>query len=147
MLGDVNLFLHEPEPLTDEDEEQDELPRPGAGKEARRRPRAEMEIMFPPSPSFPSRSGLATHTLQVLLSYASAQLELPPTSFFARIGFDNEKSLGLFAKLGFVEGKRVEVFREVELVWPTTPDTTWPWERDPGWKYETIADPRDEERD
>ncbi|GAA5870159.1 hypothetical protein JCM3774_002608 [Rhodotorula dairenensis] len=151
MLGDVNLFLHEAEPDSDPDEEQacpstEPWPAEASSKKSRL-PRAEMEIMFPPSPSFPPRSGLATHTLQVFLSYAKAELRLPPTSFFARIGFDNEKSLGLFRKLGFVEGKRVEVFREVELVWPGAADSTWPWERESGWRYDTLADPRDEERD
>ncbi|GAA5980192.1 hypothetical protein JCM10908_001569 [Rhodotorula pacifica] len=151
MLGDVNLFLHEPESDTDEEDGVAEAAAEGQGadvtaKKPRTR-RAEMEIMFPPSPSFPSRSGLATHTLQVFLSYAASALQIPPSSFFARIGFDNEKSLGLFRKLGFVEGKRVEVFREVELVWPNEEATTWPWEQEAGWRYEVIADPRDEECD
>lgn len=145
MLGDVNLFLHDPEPPTDDEDLVTEAP--GASESPRR---AEMEVMFPPTTSFPARSGLATHTLQVFLSYASAELRLPPSNFFARIGFDNEKSLGLFRKLGFVEGKRVEVFREVELVWPSAAGAEtarWPWEVEPGWAFAVVEDPRDEERD
>lgn len=148
MLGDVNLFLHEADPETDpEDDGTGRSEAADSTPKTPRPPRAEMEIMFPPTPSFPARSGLATPTLQVFLSYAAAELRIPPRSFFARIGFDNEKSLGLFRKLGFVEGKRVEVFREVELVWPGESDTTWPWECEPGWKYDAVADPRNEERD
>lgn len=150
MLGDVNLFLHEADPDSDADDEPVPLPRdhaPALRAKQPRLPRAEMEIMFPPTPSFPPRSGLATHTLQVFLSYATAELHLPPSSFFARIGFENEKSLGLFRKLGFVEGKRVEVFREVELIWPHGKDTTWPWERGVGWGFDTVSDPRDEDQD
>ncbi|TKA54622.1 hypothetical protein B0A53_03029 [Rhodotorula sp. CCFEE 5036] len=151
MLGDVNLFLHEADPETDPEDDGLRRSEPETATPTPRRPprppRAEMEIMFPPTPSFPARSGIATHTLQVFLSYAATELRIPPRSFFARIGFDNEKSLGLFRKLGFVEGKRVEVFREVELVWPGENDTTWPWEREPGWKYDVLTDPRNEERD
>ncbi|GAA6035186.1 hypothetical protein JCM8097_006409 [Rhodosporidiobolus ruineniae] len=143
MIGDVNLFLHDVSPPSSPSSSS---PPPAPSTLTRR---AEMEIMFPPSSLFPPRSGLASLTLQTFLSYARRALSLPPRAFFARIGFANEASIGLFKKLGFVEGKRVEVFREVELVWggDGEDDTTWPWEGEEGWKVEEVEDPRDEERD
>lgn len=147
MIGDVNLFLHDASPPSSPSSPS---PSSSSGPSPVPTRRAELEIMFPPSPLCPPRSGLALLTLQTFLSYASRALDLPPSVFFARIGFDNEASLGLFAKLGFVEGKRVEVFREVELRWGGAGEEesgAWPWEKDPAWRYEEVADPRDEERD
>ncbi|GAA5934304.1 hypothetical protein JCM3775_006964 [Rhodotorula graminis] len=155
MIGDVNLFLHDasppssPSPLSPSPSSS-----PSADPALSTTPRrAELEIMLPPSSSslYRPRSGLALLTLQLFLSYASRALDLAPSSFFARIGFDNAPSLGLFAKLGFVEGKRVEVFREVEMRWNAgngdAEGRRWPWERDHAWRYDEVEDPRDEERD
>ncbi|GAA5897574.1 hypothetical protein JCM8208_003309 [Rhodotorula glutinis] len=149
MIGDVNLFLHDASPPSS--------PSPSSSPSADPVPeptprRAELEIMLPPSSSlYRPRSGLALLTLQLFLSYASRALDLAPSAFFARIGFDNQASLGLFAKLGFVEGKRVEVFREVEMRWSAGDGNEegkrWPWESDEGWRYDEVADPRHEERD
>ncbi|GAA5834540.1 hypothetical protein JCM9279_004347 [Rhodotorula babjevae] len=152
MIGDVNLFLHDVSPPSS--------PSPSSSPSAEPAPtptprRAELEIMLPPpsssSPSYRPRSGLALLTLQLFLSYASRALDLAPSAFFARIGFDNAPSLGLFKKLGFVEGKRVEVFREVEMRWGGADGDgegkRWPWEKDEAWRYDEVEDPRDEERD
>lgn len=109
MIGDVNLFLKGAP--TDADFE------------------AELEIMIagmPPSPSSsqahcPSepryrRSGRAHAALELLLAYVTAPpLALPPSSLVVRIGEANAPSVALFARLGFVETKRVEVFQEVEM--------------------------------
>lgn len=150
MLGDANIFLHDVTPPSSPELSPADLPSPPPTSAPPRR--AEIEIMFPPSAHFPPRSGVALLTLQTFLSYTSRALSLPPRSFFARIGFDNTASLGLFGKLGFREGKRVEVFREVEMVWEGEGGGEdggggWPWEREQGWRYEEVVDPRDEERD
>ncbi|BGP36818.1 hypothetical protein JCM10449v2_000720 [Rhodotorula kratochvilovae] len=145
MIGDVNLFLHDASPPSSPSSTSPSSAPAPAPTPTRR---AELEIMLPPSPLLPPRSGLALLTLQTFLSYSSRALSLPPRAFFARIGFDNVPSAGLFHKLGFREGKRVEVFREVEMVWGGgEEDGGWPWERKKGWAYEQIEDPRDEERD
>ncbi|GJN91709.1 hypothetical protein Rhopal_004732-T1 [Rhodotorula paludigena] len=144
MIGDVNLFLHAVTPPSSPSSSA-----PSALSAPALTRRAELEIMLPPSPLVPPRSGLALLVLQTFLSYSSRSLNLPPRAYFARIGFDNEASLGLFRKLGFVEGKRVEVFREVEMVWPeeVATDGRWPWEEQEGWAYEEVEDPRDDDRD
>ncbi|GAA5857177.1 hypothetical protein JCM8547_009355 [Rhodosporidiobolus lusitaniae] len=146
MIGDVNLFLHDASPPPSPSSPSSSQTPPPPPAPAPRR--AEMEIMFPPSSLFPPRSGLALLTLQLFLSYSSRTLNLPPSAYFARVGFDNVPSLGLFKKLGFEEGKRVEVFREVEMRWIGNEEREgWPWEKEEGWRYEEVEDPRDEERD
>ena len=146
MIGDVNLFLHDASPPSSPaSSPADPAPTPTPR-------RAELEIMLPAASTLHRpRSGLALLTLQLFLSYASRALDLAPSAFFARIGFDNAPSLGLFNKLGFVQGKRVEVFREVEMRWSggegDEEGRRWPWERDEGWQYDEVEDPRDEERD
>lgn len=155
MLGDANIFLHDVSPPPSPSLSASDAPPPPADTPTTptapptpRRRRAELEIMFPPSALFPPRSGLALSTLRLFLSYTARALSLPPSAFFARIGFDNGPSLGLFAKLGFEEGTRVEVFREVEMVWKGGEGGEgWPWEKEEGWRYEEVVDPRDEERD
>ncbi|GAA5832910.1 hypothetical protein JCM11251_000526 [Rhodosporidiobolus azoricus] len=144
MIGDVNLFLHDASPPsspspTSSPSSSSDTPPPSTR-------RAELEIMFPPTALFPPRTGLALLTLRTFLSFSSRALSLPPSAFFARVGFDNGPSLGLFARLGFREGKRVEVFREVEMVWRGE-GGEWPWEKEEGWEVEEVQDPRDEERD
>lgn len=61
------------------------------------------------------RCGLARESLSLIIAYAHATLALPYDRFFARIGYDNAASLKLFKSLRFIEHKRVDVFREVEL--------------------------------
>ncbi|KAL5534927.1 hypothetical protein ACEPAF_3017 [Sanghuangporus sanghuang] len=79
------------------------------------------------------RNGLATEALQLLLSFATSFHYHPPppssdnafahshslpisaAKLIARIGAKNSASQALFAKLGFVETRRVEVFDEVEM--------------------------------
>ncbi|GAA6001694.1 hypothetical protein JCM10207_002270 [Rhodosporidiobolus poonsookiae] len=146
MIGDVNLFLHDVTPPSSPSSPSVASAPPTTPAAPAFSRRAEMEIMFPPLPPFPARSGIALATLQLFLSYASRALALPPAAFFARIGFDNAPSLALFAKLGFEEGKRVEVFREVEIVWRKG-GQRWPWEEKEGWTIEQVVDSRDEERD
>ncbi|BGP12841.1 hypothetical protein JCM10213_001325 [Rhodosporidiobolus nylandii] len=143
MIGDVNLFLHDltppSSPASPSASSAAAPPAPSAETPTRR---AELEIMLVPGLS-PPRSGLALQALRAFLIYASLALSLPPSAFFARVGFDNAPSLGLFRKLGFREGKRVEVFREVELVWSGGGEFGW---EDEG-AYEEVRDERDEERD
>ncbi|GAA5825263.1 hypothetical protein JCM3770_003500 [Rhodotorula araucariae] len=145
MIGDVNLFLHDASPPPSPSLASS----PPSGKpDTTSAPRrAELEVMFPPLAPFPARSGIALLTLQTFLSYASRALSLPPRAFFARIGFDNAPSAALFAKLGFEDGKRVDVFREVEVVWRGEDADGWPWEKDARWAYDEVEDPRDENRD
>lgn len=49
------------------------------------------------------------------LHYTQLNLKTLPTSFIAKIGTSNEKSLALFDKLGFTIVKTSEVFEEHEL--------------------------------
>lgn len=141
MIGDVNLFLHAASPPSS--------PRASSSSSPTHRQRAELEVMFPPSPPFTPRTGLASLTLRTFLSYASRALALPPRAFFARIGYDNTPSLRLFESLGFGESNRVEVFREVEVGWDGRDGEAdgWPWESEEGWEVVRVEDPRDEERD
>jgi hypothetical protein len=56
----------------------------------------------------------------------------------------------LFEKLGFVEKKRVEIFREIEMGYKGLGDTEsrWEWEREgEGWEVGILEDPRDPARD
>ncbi|KZT68469.1 hypothetical protein DAEQUDRAFT_671297 [Daedalea quercina L-15889] len=120
MVGDVNLFL-KGDP-SDEDFE------------------AEVEIMVA-EPAY-RRRGLAYTVLQLFLSSVTASstsplhpspssaspARLPPiprTRLVARIGAQNAPSIALFAKLGFVETRRVEVFGEVEMRWRDSGRGAW----------------------
>ncbi|GAA5887487.1 hypothetical protein JCM5296_002590 [Sporobolomyces johnsonii] len=147
MIGDANLFLHAVTPPSSPTvPPADSSSAPATAPTPRPSHRAELEIMFPPSPLYTARSGLALSTLQLFLAYAARALSLPPAAFFARIGIDNAPSLGLFSKLGLREVKRVEVFREVEMGWVADGDG-WPWEKEEGWEQGVLEDLRDEERD
>ena len=66
----------------------------------------------------------------LFLSYATSAAASPPTDarapglpriprsrLVARIGVQNAPSIALFAKLGFVETRRVDVFGELEMRW------------------------------
>jgi RimJ/RimL family protein N-acetyltransferase len=144
MLGDVNLFLHTSDATDDENDDPSAPSRPP-------RITAELEIMLPPSsPLYKPRTGLALETLQLFISYATKYLNLKPEQFMVKIGFDNEPSLRLFEKLGFVEKKRVEIFREIEMGYKGLGDTEsrWEWEREgEGWEVGILEDPRDPARD
>lgn len=77
------------------------------------------------------RNGFATEALQLLLSFATSHhykpsgsnspnavahtLPIPADKLVARIGASNSASQALFAKLGFVVTRRVEIFNEVEM--------------------------------
>lgn len=162
MLGDVNLFLHSEE----EEEEEGSEPDDDEGERSRRRDSrvAELEIMLPPRPTSPSpsssssaststhrpRTGIAFETLRTFMTYARGALDLDRGAFIVKIGYDNEPSLSLFRKLGFVETKRVDVFREVEMRYPRSSMTTsrskeFEWERDVA--VGVLQDPRDPLRD
>ncbi|GAA5977289.1 hypothetical protein JCM5350_002418 [Sporobolomyces pararoseus] len=148
MLGDVNLFLHSSSSSFEDDAEDGDNPE-------EEKMTAELEIMLPPSSkNYKPRTGLALETLQLFLSYSSRHLDLKPRQFIAKVGFDNEASLRLFEKMGFVEKKRVEIFREIELDWgggrggEEGGEHMWSWEKDmEGWKMGILEDPRDSERD
>ncbi|GAA6015136.1 hypothetical protein JCM11491_000478 [Sporobolomyces phaffii] len=157
MLGDVNLFLHSSvESDSDEDDEARAvapLDEPTRRQPPRATTLAELEIMLPTTPTslYRPRTGLALETLHAFVAYAQRHLELAPSQFIAKIGFDNLPSLALFRKLGFVETKRVEVFREVEMGWPTGTDEStsqgrWSWEGQ-GWELGVLDDPRNPETD
>ena len=78
------------------------------------------------------RCGLAREALSLLIGYAHSTLALSYDRFFARVGYDNAASLKLFKSLRFIEHKRVDVFREVELrlrehfVVPDVERVVWP---------------------
>jgi len=89
MVGDVNLFLHDPDDPTN----------------------AEIEVMVA-EPTF-RRLGVAREALLMLMRYGVHALGV--TRYFAKIGTDNAPSLALFKTLGFVEVNYVAAFREHEV--------------------------------
>jgi RimJ/RimL family protein N-acetyltransferase len=89
MAGDTNIFLNDSD----------------------RPDHAEIEIMIA-EPSSRGK-GLAMEALQLFMAYAVSKLGI--RLFTAKIGMSNAPSLALFAKLGYTEVKRVEVFQEVHL--------------------------------
>ncbi|KAI5476134.1 acyl-CoA N-acyltransferase [Pseudohyphozyma bogoriensis] len=115
MIGDVNIFLSQ------EDESDDEETSDAPTKEAKSR--AEVELMIAALDA--RRQGFGGDAIRTFLSYASQELKLKPDSFFAKIGMGNDASLRLFERLGFKEGKRIEVFQEVEMVWGGGEEWGW----------------------
>lgn len=98
MLGDVNLFLSK--------EERED------GSEARTT--AEAEVMIAEADA--RRSGVAFNALRLLFLYALQHLPmLQPSSFFCKIGAQNDKSKALFQKLGFEQVSFSEVWQEAQL--------------------------------
>jgi RimJ/RimL family protein N-acetyltransferase len=89
MAGDTNLFLNDPDDAH----------------------HAEIEVMVAEAGS--RRRGLAEEALQLLMAYAASALGI--RLFTAKVGMGNAPSLALFAKLGYAEVRRVEVFKEVHL--------------------------------
>eukprot|EP01084_Bolivina_argentea_P054420 99795_1 len=68
----------------------------------------ELNIMIAEDKS--RRKGLATETLQLIIDFARKYLELK--TFIAKISNDNETSIQLFKKMGFVQTEFVEAFKE-----------------------------------
>ncbi|OCB89514.1 acyl-CoA N-acyltransferase [Sanghuangporus baumii] len=115
MIGDVNLFFK------------------GSASDADLEVECEIMIAAGTLERPHRRNGLATEALQLLLSFATSFHHHPPlpssdnafahshslpisaAKLIARIGAKNSASQALFAKLGFVETRRVEVFDEVEM--------------------------------
>lgn len=90
MAGDVNLFLNDPDD-------------PAA---------SEIDVMV--AAQRHRRRGFATEAVQLMMHVAEEALGV--RTFRAKIKLDNAPSLALFARLGFAEEARVEVFNEVHLV-------------------------------
>lgn len=88
MVGDVNVHVDAHEPHV-----------------------AEVDVMVAAPAA--RRRGFATEALQLLMPACEAALGV--RRWVARIKDDNEPSLALFARLGFVEVERSEVFCEVSL--------------------------------
>jgi RimJ/RimL family protein N-acetyltransferase len=103
MVGDVNLFLLDGAPVA----EDYFGGAPAAGGAA------EVMVMIA-EPAF-RRRGYAGEAVRALLRYGAEVLGL--RRFVAKVSVGNAPSLGLFAKLGFVEAKRVPAFGEVHLAW------------------------------
>lgn len=154
MIGDVNLFLSL-HTLSDDGEGDERDTEDGPGdREGEEEMRAECELMIA-EPAYRGQ-GLGILALQLMLSYASRTLSpeakgapshgktagsdsttaaapplsFPPQQFFARVGMQNEKSIKLFERLGFVRGKYAPHFDELELKWPEEGPHEWPWRVD-----------------
>lgn len=104
MLGDVNLFLSKEH--TDEDSGEDQPQ--GSGRLT-----AEAEVMIAEPDA--RRSGIAFNALRLLFLYASTHLDLPPASFFCKIGAKNDRSRALFQKLGFHQVAFSDIWQEAQL--------------------------------
>uniref|UniRef100_A0A7S0YEB4 N-acetyltransferase 9-like protein n=1 Tax=Polytomella parva TaxID=51329 RepID=A0A7S0YEB4_9CHLO len=88
MVGDVNLFINDPE-----------------------EPEGEIEIMIAESNS--RRKGIASEALNIFMSYCQNNLKLE--KFVAKIGKENVSSQKLFEKLGYKFTKEVRVFNELHF--------------------------------
>ncbi|GAX82981.1 hypothetical protein CEUSTIGMA_g10408.t1 [Chlamydomonas eustigma] len=89
MAGDVNLFFNDPD----------------------ERATAEIEVMVAEEQS--RRKGISKRALQLFMAYAHTQLGV--TLFRAKILESNSPSISLFSSLGYIEAKRVAVFKEVYM--------------------------------
>ncbi|KAM9296094.1 alpha/beta-tubulin-N-acetyltransferase 9 [Gastrophryne carolinensis] len=94
MVGDVNLFIVDPE-------------NPAL---------AEIEIMIA-EPAFRGK-GLGEESVRLMLFYGISELAI--STFQAKIGQENMKSVRLFNKLHFEEVSFSEVFQELTLQWKVT---------------------------
>ncbi|KAM4691682.1 alpha/beta-tubulin-N-acetyltransferase 9 [Rhinophrynus dorsalis] len=100
MLGDVNLFLTDPD----------------------NQALAEIEVMIAES-SYRGR-GLGEESVRMMLYYGITTLGI--STFEAKIGQENVKSIRLFHKLHFQEVSVSEVFQEVTLRWEVSePERRW----------------------
>ncbi|KAH8338381.1 hypothetical protein KR059_002111 [Drosophila kikkawai] len=100
MVGDTNLFLH-PDPESDQQV-------------------AEAEIMIA-EPGARGK-GYGREAMLLMLKYAQSQDLLKLAKFEVKIDMDNSASVHLFETFRFVETCRVEVFHEITLQRPITPD-------------------------
>ncbi|XP_029384202.1 alpha/beta-tubulin-N-acetyltransferase 9 [Echeneis naucrates] len=89
MVGDVNIFLTDPTDAS----------------------LAELEIMIA-EPSYRGR-GIGKEVMRMMMCYAVTKLGVK--KFQAKIGLDNEVSIGMFKKLHFQEASVCKVFKEVTL--------------------------------
>lgn len=104
MVGDTNLFLHF-DPDTDQQV-------------------AEAEIMIA-EPSARGK-GFGREAMLMMLKYAQSQSQLKLDKFEAKIDMQNTTSLHLFESFRFAETRRGEVFQEITLERPITPEwTSW----------------------
>ena len=94
MIGDTNLFIQK-----FETEEKDAFV-------------AEVEIMI--AEKVERGKKLGYEALCLMINYGISQLNIK--KFEAKIKCDNEPSIKLFEKLGFVESKRSEVFNEITYI-------------------------------
>ncbi|KAH8232538.1 hypothetical protein KR032_009070 [Drosophila birchii] len=101
MVGDTNLFLQ-----PDEEDSDQQV--------------AEAEIMIA-EPAARGK-GYGREAMLLMLKYAQTQDQLKLAKFQAKIDMDNSASLHLFEAFRFVETCRVEVFHEITLERPITPD-------------------------
>ena len=108
MVGDANLFLSEEERGT-----------------------AEAEIMIADSSC--RGLGLGWEAMLLMLRYGTEKLGL--SKFVAKIKEDNQPSLKMFSKIGFIEQSRSEVFKEVTMAWEA--DSDWLQKKVP-WQLETY---------
>uniref|UniRef100_A0A7S2WUW8 N-acetyltransferase domain-containing protein n=1 Tax=Rhizochromulina marina TaxID=1034831 RepID=A0A7S2WUW8_9STRA len=91
MVGDVNLFLNDPDD----------------------RSVAEVEVMIAEQAC--RRKGMAAEAVRLILWYGASEIGI--RRFYCKIGEDNTASRALFAKLGFDQCGYAACFREVELEW------------------------------
>jgi len=110
MIGDVNLFIKRRADDGDDDQDQGHLSEDDLKSPYRE---VECEVMIAESEYRGKSLGFAA--LGILLSYATADLGIPPSTLVARIGLNNAPSIALFQRLGFVQSKVVEVFGELEM--------------------------------
>ena len=69
---------------------------------------AELNIMIAEEKS--RRKGLAFETLQLMIKWVNDNLEI--VTFIAKIQYDNQSSIKLFKKLGFIQTEYTEAFKE-----------------------------------
>ena len=108
MVGDANLFLSEEETRT-----------------------AEAEIMIADASC--RGLGLGWEAMLLMLRYGTEKLGL--TKYVAKIKEENQPSLKMFSKIGFIEQSRSEVFKEVTMAWQA--DLEW-LEKQVPWQLETY---------
>ena len=108
MVGDTNLYLSDEEKGT-----------------------AEAEIMIANSSC--RGLGLGWEAMLLMLRYGTEKLAL--IKYVVKIKEDNQPSLKMFSKIGFVEQSRSEVFKEVTLTWQA--DLEW-LQKEAPWQLETY---------
>ena len=106
MVGDVNLFLSEIESTIHSDDEQNV-------SEERQEPQwqAELDIMIAEKDD--RGRGIGREAVGMMMLYGATKLRIQ--RFFCKINEDNESSLALFRKIGFVQCDYAECFKQVEV--------------------------------